>query len=130
MAVRDGVGWARFHAITAENAARIIDVIHGGVALARGNAVRMDILRRFDINAIRGACGRAQKAAYALLQPVLVAVQNVNPAVAGLKMNRLIRIVFRDCLTKHSAEGYAEAFYKCAKRLAHFTDNRCHGLRV
>jgi hypothetical protein len=128
MTVRDGIGGARFHAITAENAPRIVDVIHTGIALTRGDAVRMDILGGFDIDAIRGASGRAEKASNALLQAILVAVQNVNPTVARLKMDRLVRIILRHRLTKHSAEGYAEAFYQRAKRLANFPDNRCHGL--
>jgi hypothetical protein len=130
MTVGDGIGWASFHAIAAENAARIIDVVHAGVALARGDAVRVDILGGFDIDAIGRASGRAEKAANALLQAILVAVENVNPAVARLKMYRLVRIVFRDGLAKHGAEGYAEPFYQCAKRFADFPDNRCHGLRV
>src|SRR2546422_6490422 len=36
----------------------------------------------------------------------------------------LFRSVFRDGLTKHIAEGYAEALHQRAKRFAHFPDNR------
>src|SRR6267154_2730525 len=45
MTVRDGIGRACFHAISAENAPRIIDVVHAGVAFAGGDAVDIDYSR-------------------------------------------------------------------------------------
>src|SRR5215470_5283268 len=39
VAVRDRIRRAGFHAVAAENAPRIVDVVHRGVALARGNSV-------------------------------------------------------------------------------------------
>jgi len=130
MAVRDGIGRARFHAITAENTARIIDVVHSGVALTCGNSVRIHILSGFDVNAIRGTGRRAEKAANTLLQTILVAMQNVDPTVARLKMNGLVWIILRNCFTKHISEGYAEALHERAKRLAHFPQDRCHGFSL
>src|SRR5882724_12878561 len=130
MTVRYGIRWASFHAITAENAARIIDVIYARAALACRDAVRVHILRSLDIDAIGGASGRAEKTANALLQAIFVAVQNVNPTVARLKVYRFVGIIFRDRLTKHSAEGHTKTFHECAKRLADFSDDRCHGVRV
>jgi len=130
MTVGDGIGGASFHAITAENAPRIIDVVHAGVSFTRGNAVGIYILRGFDINAICGAGSRAQEAANTLFQTAFVAVQYVYPPVARLKMHGFVRIIFRDCLTKHITEGYAEALHERAKRLAYFADDRCHKLRV
>src|SRR5437870_8723393 len=108
MTVRDGIGRARFHAVTAENTARIIDVVHAGVALARGNPVRIHIFSGFDINAIRWAGRRAEETAHTLLQTIFVAVQDVDPAVTRLKMHRFERIIFCNSLTKHISEGYAE----------------------
>src|SRR6202035_651369 len=107
MTVRNGIGRARFHAITAEDAARVIDVVHTGVALTRGDSVRVDVLSGLDINTICGAGGRAQEAANTLFQSAFVAVQDVDPAVARLEMYWLVRIVFRDGLTEHIAECYA-----------------------
>ena len=130
MTVRDGIGRARFHAITAEDAARVIDVVHAGIALARGNAVCVDVFRGFDVNAICRASRRTQEAANTLFKTTFIAVQDVDSAVARLKMHGFVRIVFRDRLTKHVAEGYAEALHQRAKRLAHFPNDRCHKLRV
>src|SRR5207249_11803233 len=84
----------------------------------------------FDIKAIRRAGRRAEKAANTLLQTIFVAVQDVDPAVTRLKMHRFVWIVFRNCLTKHISEGYAEAPNQRAKRLAHFPQDRCHGFSL
>ena len=130
MTVRDGVGRARFHAITAENAARIIDVIYARVALACRNSVRIHIFSGFDINAICWTGGRTEKAANTLFEAVFIAMKNVDPTVTRLKMYRFVWIVFRDCLTKHISEGYAEALHQRAKRLAHFPDDRCHAFSL
>src|ERR1700687_973289 len=107
MTVRDGIGRARFHAITAEDAARVIDVVHAGVALTRGDSVRVDVLSSLDINAICGAGGRAQEAANTLFQSAFVAVQDVDPAVARLEMYRLALGGFLDRLLGHIAGGFA-----------------------
>jgi hypothetical protein len=52
MAVRDRVGGARFHAVTAEYAAIVIDIVHFGVTLAAGNSRGCGVLGRFDINTV------------------------------------------------------------------------------
>src|SRR5690349_6634667 len=130
MTVRDGIGRARFDAITAENTTRIIDVVHAGVALARGNPVRIHILGSFDINAIRWAGRRAEETAHTLLQAIFVAVEDVDPSITRLKMHRLVWIVFSNSLTKHISEGYAEALHERAKRPAHFPDDRWHGFSL
>jgi len=126
VAVRYGISRARFHAITAENAARIIDVVHARIALARGDSVCINVLRGFDVNAIRGASRRAEEATNALFQSAFIPVENVNPAVARLKMHRFIRVVLRDRLAKHISKGHAEAFYQRSKRLTHFSYDRWH----
>src|SRR5205807_10115491 len=120
MTVRYGIGRARFHAIAAENTARIIDVVHAGVTLARGNPVRIHIFSGFDINAIRWAGRRAEETTHTLLQTIFVAVEDVDPAVTWLKMHRLERIIFCNSLTKHNSEGYAEALHERAERIALF----------
>src|SRR5712664_3326236 len=90
MPVRDRVGGTRLHAVAAENATRIIDVVHAGVALARRNPLGVSVLRGFDVDAICRARRRAQEAAHALLQTTFVAMQHVNPAIARLTMHRLV----------------------------------------
>jgi hypothetical protein len=127
MPMRDRVGRASFHAIPAKNAARIIDVIDAGVTLARRNSICVGILGGFDVDAIGGACRGAQKTSDTLLEPRLIAVQNVNPAVARLKMHRLVRIVLRHGLAEHVFEGNAEALHQRAEGFADFSQNRWHG---
>src|SRR5712664_5006683 len=82
--VGDGIRRARFHAVPAENAARVVDIIDTGIALAGGNALGIRILGGFNVDAIRGTCRRAEKTANALLQTTFVAVQDVDPAIARL----------------------------------------------
>ena len=65
--VRYGIGRARLNAVSAENAARIIDVVNFRVPLTGRNPVRVGVLSGLDINAIRRAGRGAQKAADALL---------------------------------------------------------------
>ena len=67
VAVGDGVGGTGFDAKAAEDAAVVIDVINLSVALAAADAELLGIFRRFDINAIGGAGGRAQETGDAFL---------------------------------------------------------------
>ena len=120
MTVSDGIRGARFHAISAKNAARVIDVIYASVTLPRGDAFSVGILRRLNINAVCRAGRGAEKTTDALFETIFIAMQDVNPAVAGLKADGLVRVVFRDRLAKHIAEGHAEALHQRAKSLAYF----------
>src|SRR5690348_16869917 len=61
MPMSDGVGGAGLHAIPAEDAAVVVDVVNLGVALAAGDARLLGVLRRFDVDAVRRTGGRAQK---------------------------------------------------------------------
>src|SRR5215208_1905737 len=47
VAVRDGIGGACFHAVTAEDTAVVVDVVDRGVALSARDADQVRILRRF-----------------------------------------------------------------------------------
>ena len=85
VAVGDGVGGASFDAVAAEDAARIIDIVDLGVTLARGDAGGRGVFSGFDVDAIRGTCGGAKKTAYALFEPVFVAVEDMNAAVTRLE---------------------------------------------
>jgi hypothetical protein len=107
--VGDRIGRACLDAITAENTARIIDVVHARITFARRNAFRIRIFSGLYINAICRARRRTQEAPYALFQAAFVAVQHVNPTIARLKMHRLVRIILGDRLPKDISEGHAES---------------------
>src|SRR5690349_6377639 len=124
--MRNRVRRARFHTIPAEDASRIIDVVYLRVPLARRNAVRIRVFRCFDVNAIRRTRRRTQKATYALLQSILIAMQHVNPAVPRLKMHRLVRIIFRHRFPEHVPKGDAKSLRERRERLTYFTDDRWH----
>src|SRR5215210_2206332 len=68
VAHRDRVERARDLAVPAEDAAREVDLVHGGVALAGADAVLGRVLGRDDSDAVRRAGGRAERAPDALLQ--------------------------------------------------------------
>ncbi len=110
MAVGDCVGGAGFDAKTAENAARIIDVVDGGVAVAGGNAVRFGVFCGFNIDAICGARSRTQETGDTLLETVFVPLQNVNSAVTGLYGGRGFGKALRGGLAKEVPKGDAKSF--------------------
>ena len=110
--VSDGVGGASFDAIAAEDAARIVYVVHLGVAFSGGNAFGIGILRGLNIDAIRGTGRSAQKAANTLFQPILVALQNMNAAISRLEVDRIVRIVFRHRLAEHILERNRKALHQ------------------
>src|SRR5437879_8417026 len=130
MAVRDRVGGAGFHAISAEDAARIIDIVDAGVAFAGGDALRFRIIRRFDVDAVRRTGGGAEKAADAFFQAVFIALQNMDAAIARLKMYGLLRVVFGGRLSPEIAKGDAEAFGQSRNRAANFLSDRRHTLPI
>src|ERR1700687_1069099 len=122
----NGVGWAGFHAIAAENTTGIIDVVHAGITLAGGNAIGIDIFRGFNINTIRRAGSRAQETAYAFFQAAFVAVTNVNPAIPRLKVDLFVRIIFRHRLAKHVGKRDAETLHQGAECLADVLNDGRH----
>ena len=130
MSVRDSVGGACLDAIAAKDATRIVDVVNAGVALARGDALRLSIFGGLDVDAAGGARRRTQEATHTLFQAVFVPVQNVNPAVAGLEMDRLFGIIFSNGFPQHGAESYAETFYQCGDCFAGFSQHGGHRVSV
>src|SRR3984893_2093645 len=130
MPMRDGIGGACLDAIAAEDATRIVDVVNAGVALPRRDALCVGVFRSLDIDACRRTCRRTQKTAYALFQPVFVSMQNVNPAVPSLEVDRLFRIVFGDGFPQHVAECDAETFHHGDESFAGFSYYRGHRFSV
>ena len=115
MSVGDRIRRTRFHAVPAENAAVVVDVVDLGVALGATDAVLRRILSRFDIDAIRRTGCRAQEACHALLQSILIALQDVGAAEAGLNSRAAQRIlavgiILHSRRLKHLHEGDAHAF--------------------
>jgi hypothetical protein len=80
VAVRDGVRRTGLDAISAENAAVVVDVVYLGIALGAADAVFGRVLGGFDVNAIRRTRRRAQETRDTLFQSILIALQNVRPA--------------------------------------------------
>src|SRR3984893_5623581 len=130
MSMRDGIGWACLNAIAAEDATRVVDVVNARVALPRGDTLRVGIFRSLDVDAACRTGRRAQEAAHALFQPVFVSMQNVNPAVPSLEVDRLFRIIFSDGFPQHVAEGHAETLHQGDECFAGFFYHRGHRFSV
>ena len=115
VAVRDGVGGAGLNAISAKNAAVVINVIDLGVAFCTAHAVFGGILGGLNVNAIRRAIGRAQKAGHALFQAIFIALKHVHAAETLLKLRAAQRsgavgIVLDDRRLEHLFKRDAHAF--------------------
>src|SRR3954470_7403892 len=79
LAHEDRADRARFFAVTAENAARLVNLVDRRVA--RTGLNRAVVLRRLEVDGIGRARRRTQPARHALLQAVLVAHQYLLAAV-------------------------------------------------
>ena len=123
VAVGNGVGGASLNAISAEDAARVIDVVDGSVAFGGGDAVGFGIFGGFDVDATRRTSRGTEKAGDAFFQAILVPLQDVDAAIAGLKMNRLVRIIFGGALSPKIAKGDTEAFRQGRDRAANFFED-------
>ena len=113
--VGDGIGGTGFHAVAAEDASVVVDVVDLGIALGAADPILGRVLRRLDIDAIRGAGGGAQEASHTLFQAMLVALEHVHSPIALLKHRALQRprtvgVVLDDGGLKHLPEGDAHAF--------------------
>src|SRR5215467_13803613 len=118
VSVRDRIRRAGFHAISAENAAVVIDVVHLRVALGATYPIRLCVLCGFDIDAVRWARGCTQETGHALFQTVLVALQDVHPAKALLELRApqrswAVRVVFDLRGLEHLHEGDAHPLGDC-----------------
>src|SRR3954466_9944310 len=112
VAERDRVEGARELAVTAEDAARHVDLVDAGVALAGGDAVVGRVLGRDDADAVGRAGGSAERAAHALLHAVLVPVQPVPAAVARVHGPLVLRVLLRDRLLEDLLQRDAEALQR------------------
>src|SRR5579875_527617 len=110
VAVRYCVGGAGFDAISAEDAAVVIDVVNLGVALATGDADLIGVFGGFDIDAVGGTSGSAEEAGDALFHAVFVALQDVGAAIALFEFRRLLEIEFGHGRRHHLLQGDAHSF--------------------
>src|SRR5205823_2701490 len=83
-----------FLTVTAENAPRLVNLVHRGVT--RPGFHRPVVFGRFQIDRIRRAGHRTQSAGDALLQPVLIAHQDLFPAELREHRDLLLGVVDGD----------------------------------
>src|SRR5581483_3003234 len=105
-------------AVAAEDAAAHVDLVDAGVALAGRDPVSRLVLGGDDADAVRRAGGGAERAADALLEPVLVPVQAVTAAEARVDRPHVLRVLDGDRLVEQLPEGHREAL-ECRDRLRH-----------
>src|ERR1700759_895146 len=123
----NGIGGGGFHAISAENAAVVVDVVDLGVAIGAGNALLGGVFVCLNIDAIGGAGRSAQEAGYALLQAIFVALQDVGAAEPVLKVSTpvgagSVRIIlylgWLEHLAKRDAHSLGQSCYVAHNRHA------------
>src|SRR5947199_3831 len=107
--MRDGVGGTCFHAVTAEDAPVVVDVVNSCIPLSAAESLLFSVFGRFDINAISWAGCGAKEAGHAFLEAIFVALQDVSAAKALLQLCWPVRIFFRNRWLQHLLEGDAHA---------------------
>src|SRR5258708_1855998 len=115
MPVRNCVGRASFHAISAENTSIVIYVVDAGVALGAADAILGSVIRGFNVDAVGRARRGAKEAGHTLLQSIFVALEHVGPTETGLdarpaKRTLAIGVVLDGGGLEHLHEGDAHAF--------------------
>src|SRR6187549_2948881 len=109
MPMGDRVRGTCFHAVAAEDASVVVDVVDGGIPLASGDADLFGVLGGFDVDTIGRAGRGAEEAGDALFQAVFVALQNVTAAEPFLEPRRSIRVVLGNRRLEHLLESDAHA---------------------
>jgi len=122
VSMRDRVSRAGLDTVATEDTAAVINVINAGVSLTAAESNLLGVLGGFNINAFCGTCRRTQETRHALLESVLIALQNVNAAVAFLEIGRCVRIVFRKRRLQHFAESDAHSLCNRGCRSKDFAD--------
>jgi len=111
VAVGNGVRGAGLDAVSAEDAAVVVDVVDLGVALGAADAVLFSVFGGLNVNTVRGAGGGAQETGNAFFQAIFIALQLMQSAEALLENRALIRqllvgIVFNNSRGKHLPQGH------------------------
>ena len=110
VAVRDGIGRTSFNAVTAENASGVVDIIDLGVAFAGRDPVLVGVFGSLDVDAICRARRRTQEASHTFFQAILVALKDVEAAVACFDRWGCVRKPFRRGLPEHGPKSDAKSF--------------------
>src|SRR5213079_1615839 len=116
---RDRVEWAGDLAVAAEDAAAQVDLVDPRVALARRDAVVGGVLGGDDADAVGGARGRAQRAADALLEPVVVPPEPMPAAEARVDRPLVLRVLLGDRLLEDLLEGHPKTLHGVERLGAH-----------
>src|SRR5439155_575886 len=102
-------GRAGLDAQPAEDAAGVVDLVHGGVPLT-GRVPRLGrVVATLDVDRVRRAGPGAQLAADALLQTVRVPVEDVPAMEPGCRRAPDLRVLLGDHLLEQVREGDPEA---------------------
>ncbi len=114
VSVGDGIGGAGFDAVSAEDAAVVVNVVDLRVTLGAGDAVLGRVLGGFNIDAVRGAGRGAEKAGDALFQAIFIALKHVRTAEAVLQNGAAcgagaVRVVLYLGRLEHLLEGDAHS---------------------
>src|SRR5204862_2127996 len=105
----DGVERAGELAVAAEDAAAHVDLVDPRIPLAGRDAVLRRVLGGDHADAVGRARGRAERAADALLEPVLVPPEPVPPTEARVERALVLRVLLRDRLLEDLLQRDAEA---------------------
>src|SRR5581483_1736410 len=116
---RDRVEGAGELAVAAEDAAAQVDLVDARVALSGRDAVPGRVLLGDDADAVGRARRRAERAADALLEPVLVPVEAVPAAEARVDRPLVLGVLLRDRLLEDLPEGDAETLEAVDRLRAH-----------
>src|ERR1700730_9928754 len=101
----EGLGGAGLDAEPAEDAPQVVDLVDLGVALPRRVPGLGGVLRSDDEDGVGWAGPGAQLAADALLEAVLVAVEDVAALEPGERLPALLRVLDRDGPAPQVAQG-------------------------
>ena len=93
VAVGDGIGGTSLDAVSAKDAAVVVDVIDLGVALPAADTQLPGVFGGLDIDAVGRAGRGAQEAGHTLFQTILVALQLMHAAVALLEFGRRLGVI-------------------------------------
>jgi len=84
--VSDCIRGTGLDAVSAENTSVVVDVINLSVTLGSADPMLGGILRRLDINAVRGTGRRTKETGDAFFQSALIALQDVHTAKTLLEL--------------------------------------------
>src|SRR5205085_6587190 len=114
----------RLHAETAHDAAQVVDLVVLRVPLAGRDAMLLGVLRALDVDRVGRTRERAELAADALLQAVLVLVEQM---AADVRSRRRLHDPLRVLLGDVAAEGLLERHAEAAREAS---EDAAAGLRL